>query len=331
MKALEKVSIIIPVYNTSPSLLEKCVESVLSQTYSNMEILVIDDGSSSEETLKKLSDFKKNKRIKIIHKDNSGVSETRNVGIRKAEGDYIVFLDSDDRLAQDFVEYAVSLMDDKTIVILRTANVDSEGVQISLEDNPKRIYWPKNDIFDMIKNSSSVFCGHGAMIPNKIAKSYSYNKELAYGEDMDYMFNIMKDVKVIFDPKIGYFYVKNLTSVTHGFDEEKTLKYYKDMLKVYGSIARLYNKADDRIHQMLYEKINIAMTRRIICGEKSFKAYKTMLKKLLSLSGIKRVKIVEHVPSKQAIKIFCLNHRLLYAHYAITRLAYKVNGEKHYF
>ena len=92
------ISVIIPVYNTE-KYLDKCIESVVNQTYSNLEILLIDDCSTdgSPEILDRWSEI--DNRIKVIHKsDNSGVSDTRNIGLKCASGEYIAFVDSDDWL-----------------------------------------------------------------------------------------------------------------------------------------------------------------------------------------------------------------------------------------
>src|SRR5574344_145120 len=105
MKAKDNplISIIIPVYNTA-DYLTKCVYSIVSQSYRNLEIIIIDDGST-DESLKLLKElFSKDERIKIIHQNNSGLSATRNTGIKLANGEYIAFIDSDDYIDKEFIE-----------------------------------------------------------------------------------------------------------------------------------------------------------------------------------------------------------------------------------
>ena len=91
------VSIIVPVYNVENYLTE-CIESTLKQTYHNVEIILIDDGSTDRSG--KICDTYANKdnRIKVFHKKNGGLSDARNMGIGKVTGEYIYFLDSDDIL-----------------------------------------------------------------------------------------------------------------------------------------------------------------------------------------------------------------------------------------
>ena len=95
MEEIFKISIIVPVYNVE-KYLERCIRSIISQTYSNWEAILIDDGStdSSGELCDEIA--KIDGRIKVFHKQNEGLGITRNYGIRHADGDYIFFLDSDD-------------------------------------------------------------------------------------------------------------------------------------------------------------------------------------------------------------------------------------------
>ena len=99
----KKISVIVAVYNTE-KYVEKCLNALLNQTYQNLEIIVVEDGSTdnSKEVLKKYAD---NKKIKIIYnKKNSGLSYSRNVGLENATGDYIGYIDSDDYVYLDYYE-----------------------------------------------------------------------------------------------------------------------------------------------------------------------------------------------------------------------------------
>ena len=100
---MEKVSVIIPIYNAS-STLEKCLNSIINQTYKNLEIILVDDGST-DSSGKICDKFAKNDdRIKVIHKKNEGLGKTRNVGILESTGDYLFFVDSDDFIDLNTIE-----------------------------------------------------------------------------------------------------------------------------------------------------------------------------------------------------------------------------------
>lgn len=116
---MDKVSIVIPVYNNE-AYLEKCLESVINQTYNNIEIVLINDGSS-DNSLKIMKNYsKKDKRIIIIDKENEGVSTARNIGIKKCSGEYITFVDSDDYLESDAIEKLYHEINTKNVDVVRS-------------------------------------------------------------------------------------------------------------------------------------------------------------------------------------------------------------------
>ena len=109
---MSKVSIIIPVYNGEKSI-TRCLDSVLAQDHKDIEVIVIDDGSK-DGSFKVISEYaKKDKRIIPVHKENSGVSATRNVGLSMATGDYIQFIDVDDWLPFDSTKLLVRSMEEE--------------------------------------------------------------------------------------------------------------------------------------------------------------------------------------------------------------------------
>lgn len=109
------VSVIIPVYNVKPYL-HQCLDSVINQTYRNLEILIIDDGST--DGCGKICDeyTKKDGRIKVFHTENRGLSAARNLGIEKAYGEYLYFLDSDDWIEPSFLDQGISAIGDADIL-----------------------------------------------------------------------------------------------------------------------------------------------------------------------------------------------------------------------
>jgi len=103
------ISIIIPIYKVEPYL-QKCVDSVLAQTYAYLEVILVDDGSP--DNCGKICDeyAKKDGRVRVVHKENGGLSDARNAGLGIAEGEYISFIDSDDFITQHYVEYLYGLI-----------------------------------------------------------------------------------------------------------------------------------------------------------------------------------------------------------------------------
>lgn len=106
---MEKVSVIIPVYNDE-KYLEQCVKSALDQTYQNLEVILVDDGSTdTTPTLcEKLHD--QDQRVRVLHKENGGVGSSRNAGLAMATGDYVLFIDNDDLIDKDQIEILHDLL-----------------------------------------------------------------------------------------------------------------------------------------------------------------------------------------------------------------------------
>lgn len=100
---IDKISVIVPVYNVE-KYLKKCVNSILEQTYQNIEVILVDDGSTDKSGLLCDEMRETDNRIRVIHKENGGLSSARNAGIEKAEGDYLGFIDSDDYIERDMFE-----------------------------------------------------------------------------------------------------------------------------------------------------------------------------------------------------------------------------------
>lgn len=103
------VSVVVPVYNVE-KYLENCVYSIIKQTYENIEIILVDDGSTDNSSSLCDSFMKRDKRINVYHKKNGGLSDARNYGIEQSKGKYLTFVDSDDTLENDCIEYLYNLL-----------------------------------------------------------------------------------------------------------------------------------------------------------------------------------------------------------------------------
>ena len=103
------ISVVVPVYNVA-KYLKKSIESIVNQTYTNLEIILVDDGSK-DESGEICEDYSlKDSRIIVIHKPNGGLSDARNAGIKQAKGEYITFVDSDDTIDYDMIEFLYDLI-----------------------------------------------------------------------------------------------------------------------------------------------------------------------------------------------------------------------------
>lgn len=178
---LDKISVIIPVYNVK-SYLNKCIESVANQTYQNLEIICVDDGSTDGSS--DLIDIwaSKDSRIKPIHKENGGVSSARNAGLKIATGDYITFVDGDDYLETSAYQSIMECNDNNADIIIFGFKTDfySKKIKFLKSKTTKCIqcFVSKKDIFDkdLYKHMHNSIC-------NKLFKRFVV-QECAFDENM---------------------------------------------------------------------------------------------------------------------------------------------------
>lgn len=126
---LALVSVIVPVYRAE-KYLKECIESILSQTYQNIELILVDDGST--DTSPSICDAyaADDERVRVFHKENGGVSSARNLGLEKARGEYIVFVDSDDKAYPTLIERLISCAAPDRIVLCNYSIIDEKGIRL---------------------------------------------------------------------------------------------------------------------------------------------------------------------------------------------------------
>ena len=140
------ISIIIPIFNTE-QYLPRCIESVLSQRYSDFELILVDDGSTDASGAICDSYSERDHRIRVFHKENGGVSSARNLGLEKARGEWIYFVDSDDELLPDGLRVLTDCISDEVDIVMGGfVEVDENGVLSEPANNTSRILTKKQSV-----------------------------------------------------------------------------------------------------------------------------------------------------------------------------------------
>ena len=150
MKEEKLISVIIPVYNVE-KYLRRCIDSVINQTYKNLEIIIVDDGSTDNSSNICDEYTNKDSRVKVVHKENGGLSSARNVGIELAKGDLIAFVDSDDYIELEMYEKLKENMDkyDSDIAICQYYNSFKYSIKRQIGVEEEKIYEGKDMFFHM--------------------------------------------------------------------------------------------------------------------------------------------------------------------------------------
>lgn len=234
MDGCEKISVIIPVYNTE-KYIDRCLKSVLSNTYKNIEVVCVDDGStdSSHMILKKYAD--EDKRIKVIRQENAGVSAARNRGLDAVTGKFVTFVDSDDWIHPRYFETLLYFQKktSASVVCCKWKNISDD---VELEDFEKDDI--KMKVFQGIKEILSsneakrIVCGH--IYSRELINKYYFESELKNEEDIFFNISLFcknKNITVAVLDKELYFYYKRLSSATYTSDWKIRISLPKRYLK----------------------------------------------------------------------------------------------------
>ena len=151
------VSIVVPIYN-SEKYLNQCIESIVNQTYKKIEILLIDDGSTDNSYYVCEKWQKSDNRIKLIRKENEGLSVTRNLGTSKSSGDYVLYIDSDDWVSPALVETVVNAATKKKadMVVFRFVMVNEDGNQKKMKSEPFEKLLTSEECLEMLLNRKAI-------------------------------------------------------------------------------------------------------------------------------------------------------------------------------
>ena len=202
------ISVIIPVYNVE-RYLDKCLESITKQTYKDLEIIVIDDGSTDNSGNICLKWSKLDKRIKVYHQENNGSANARNYGLNKSHGKYILFIDSDDYISECAIEVLVNEIEDNYLVGLILKNNSKKN---------KRIIYSTKEFLKLNLKTKNLGCGGccGYLFERKKIDSLKFNENLYLLEDVLFLYEYLTKIEKIKYVNEYYFYNNNLNSITKG-------------------------------------------------------------------------------------------------------------------
>lgn len=239
---MNKISVIIPMYNAEKTI-EELLTNLSEQSFSNVEYIIVDDGSedNSFSMVDNYIEKTKDKRFKLYHQINKGVSSARNLGLQNANGDYIIFVDCDDRLDKDFIE--------KYFTTIKSVNADIALFPInsisSLDSNTitKKIndYNFKKSIINTSELSTKILEGYistylfGFIFKSSLWKDIQFNEKISYKEDYLALLTILitnPKCKIVVDHHPYYWYCDNEYGLSGKYSEKRV----EDGLQVSRSI-----------------------------------------------------------------------------------------------
>lgn len=219
-----KVSVIIPVYNVE-KYLPRCIKSVLDQTYQDLEIILVDDGTKDNCGIMCDEYATKDNRIRVIHKENGGLSSARNSGIEIATGDAVFFLDSDDYLSTECIEKMVCLMEendaDVSIIQMKyiPENQNAECAEKEIENVV--VMNSEKAIEESLYQRLYTCCAPAKLYKRKVIGEVRFPLE-RISEDLATCHLFLNNAdKIVYSNYYGYYYRQHNSSIMHIFNPKR--------------------------------------------------------------------------------------------------------------
>ena len=238
----DKISIIAPVYNVE-NYIDRFIKSIIRQTYTNWELILIDDGSTDNSGTICDSYAAKDDRISVFHEKNSGVSTARNIGLSMSTGDYISFVDTDDWLEADMYQCLINSIDTykSDVSVCDVYHVDENKKKKRnvhcLRNCSNLIY--QNDIYKSVFLSTATLWNK--LFLKEVVINCRFKPDLSYGEDMVFFLDAIQNIKtisVVKDAKYNYVVNRKGNVVSSKLDS-RSVEYLQNGIDVYKRLDEL--------------------------------------------------------------------------------------------
>ena len=235
-----KVTVIVPVYNVEP-FLEECVQSILAQSYENIEIVLVDDGST-DNSGKMCDGFRlKDDRIVVIHKENGGLSSARNAGIEAATGDYYLFVDSDDVISPSMIDTMVSkAIEYDTDIVSSLITEDMALLETGDREKVKTFTVPEG-LKSIFSDGLVVTSSSGKMYAASLWDDIRFPTDRIF-EDFATIYKVImaSKGKIFSFEDYNYYYRPNPNSITKASFSHKRMQFYEVTALVESDIQKSY-------------------------------------------------------------------------------------------
>lgn len=312
------ISVIIPIYNTG-KYLSPCLDSILNQTYKNLQVILVDDGSTDGSPAVCDEYAERDNRITVIHKQNEGVSKARNTGLDIATGDYYHFPDSDDYLELDTYEYLLALIKEHSCDMINYEYY----VTYSTKENKHLLDDTHYGIFDRESAHKGVMSGEpfawNKFYTKKAVQGITFRESILRGEDSLFVHECIEQIDSMwFDKRSLYHYVQSEDSACRGNFRTSQLTF----MYLYDEYKLLYSQYPDlwKLFQSRFFHTPITMYYDMYSDEKDFSKEMKQLHKECK-SRYKEIKKNVSFARKEKIKfgffmhfpnLFCKIHKLIH-------------------
>ena len=317
----ELISVIIPIYNVEKYIC-KCVDSILRQSYANIEIILVDDGSPDNCGVICDEYEKKDRRVQVIHKENGGLSSARNIGLEKATGEYVVFVDSDDWIEGTYIEKLYYRLKENK------ADIAVPAFCLCYENGTQMVDSRISKCTDYTSEEAlEIFLFNGYLTPcvaSKMWKKGIWDKircpEGKLFEDQFTTYKLLMNAdKIVYEPKVYYYYYKRDGSIGHTAFSNRTYDLLEAINEEYSVITSKYPKikASMKVARAVWKLVFVNMM--ITSDAMELDVIKNIQKEIRK--SIYSIIKSNFLPSIRKIELllFCANFKL----YTLTYKKYK--------
>lgn len=270
---MELVSVIVPVYNVE-KYLDRCIQSVCRQSYNRLEIILVDDGSKDQSGAMCEEYADQDERIKVIHKENGGLGDARNVGVENATGKYLLFVDSDDRIHENLVKDTVETAEKNQadMVIFDYMGEEEDGNLTDRFTFP----FPVNQVIEASENKELIMKSCSAV--NKLIRRDVWNHsglqfpKGRYYEDLATIPKLMANIKrVVYLQEVYYYYLMRDGSIMHSKNFTKNYEdrtWAVDQLLEYFAKENLAETYRNELEYLVFENTFFVPSKEIVLNDR---------------------------------------------------------------
>ena len=327
----ELISIIVPVYNTE-KYIGNCINSIRNQSYKNIEIIVVNDGSTDKslDIITKLKE--EDSRITVISTENKGVSHARNTGLQEAKGKWVSFVDSDDWLEINFCEILINKANELNADYIGCGynKIINDNIQ-KVNDDEKIIVFNKDEyLIKLLNVQTSYGLTHMKVIKTELAKKVRFNESLVVAEDALYNIELCEHLNkiVIYNIPLYNFRI-NTNSVVRKYDKNYNNKYANAMEKVSRFIKEKYNNEEVLINlnNFIVYHLMLVCVNYVYNPENDCKSRFKLLEEICESDSYKdavKKSNYNELSITRKITLFSIKHKL----YFITSLICKIRQKQ---
>lgn len=254
------ISVIVPVYNVE-KYLARCVDSIINQTYKDYELLLIDDGSTDNSGVICDQYAKSDNRIRVFHKKNGGLSDARNYGLDRVNGEYITFIDSDDFVGADYLSYLYTMITERKADISIVSMMRTTSTEKSFCSSTHRCveYMGDAALAAMIREKEFNESACAKLYKKELFDDIRYPKGKLFEDLLTVPFLIKSDTICVYSTIILYYYYQRESSIMHTVDESNMCMWMYGMDRLleytYKINSKAYIYAERRLVKAIFWRI----------------------------------------------------------------------------